>query len=116
MRSAMMFAVPLFVSGCVGYACTDLMVYSVSVSVVDATGAPYVPEDVTYSVDGGPETSCEPGFGVEYAHHFACGFDEPGDFVIRVYDAGAVVAEEAVEVRQTFDRCHVEPVELEIEV
>lgn len=109
--------VGLGASGCYlpGRACTDLLVYSVEVTVFDAEGQPYVPDEVTYTVDGSPERPCEQGLPEEeYGHQFACGGDEDGDFVIRVIDEGEVLAEEALHLHRTPDRCHVVPQAIEI--
>lgn len=90
-------------AGCESVPCDESgAASSVTVSVFDASGNAYPPDDVTYSVDGGSERSCDDlGDGTE----FVCGWDETGDFTITVYDGGMTWTEQ-VEVGSSFDGCH----------
>jgi len=110
MRRPHTWAIPtlLLAVGCDGLGgvvCDTSAAHSVTVSVFDASGEPYAPEDVTYSVDGGPEQSCDP---ISAGTEFLCGLEEVGHFVIRVFDGGAVVAEESLDVDMDATGCHVD--------
>ena len=90
--------------------CDDSARSSVTVSIVDASGALYAPERVTYAVDDSDETDCEDlGDGTE----FVCGWEETGRFTIRVYEGENSVSE-STSVTLTEDGCHVESVFLEV--
>lgn len=91
-------------------ACDDSARSSVTVSVVDAGGALYAPDRVTYSVDDSEESDCEDlGDGSE----FVCGWEEVGRFTIRVYEGDDSVSE-STSVDLTEDGCHVDSVFMEI--
>lgn len=106
MRCAILLFVPAWLGTCQSTdpgPCTAWVAPSVEVTVVDASGRSYLPEGVSYAVDGGAFADC--------AHRgtsrYTCGYEEPGRFVVRVIDGGAVAAEETLEVRLTDDHCHV---------
>lgn len=85
--------------------CNTSAAYSVTVSVFDMFGEPYAPEEVRYSVDGGPESLCEP---ISKHTEFLCGLEEVGRFKISVYDNGVLSAEETVDVDVDHTGCHVD--------
>lgn len=91
--------------------CDTSAAYSVTVSVFDAAGEPYAPEDVTYTVDGSAEGPCDP---ISDGTEFLCGVEEVGTFVITVYDAGQIAVEETVEVDLDPSGCHVESTFLDV--
>jgi hypothetical protein len=84
-----------------GIACTTEARSSVTVSVVDASGAPVTDATVQYSVDKGPMTNCEqPGPDGAYV----CGYEQKGSFIITA-TRGAMTGTATVTV--TADECHV---------
>lgn len=99
----------LLAAGCDGLGggllCDTSAAYSVTVSVFDASGEPYAPDEVVYSVDDGPEQPCDP---ISAGTEFLCGLEEVGRFSISVVDDGAVVAEETVHVDLDASGCHVD--------
>lgn len=110
------WAIPclLLAVGCDGLGtglCDTSAAYSVTVSVFDGAGDPYAPDDVTYSVDGGPEASCDPISG---GTEFLCGIEEVGRFEISVHDGGSVVAQQSVDVDIDATGCHVDSEFVEI--
>lgn len=84
-----------------GIACTTLAAASVTVTVVDSSGAAISDAVVQYSVDGGPQTDCEqPGPDGTYV----CGYEIDGIFTItatRGFMTGTGTA------TVTKDECHV---------
>ncbi|MBM4393042.1 MAG: carboxypeptidase regulatory-like domain-containing protein [Deltaproteobacteria bacterium] len=87
-----------------GNVCTEIAMASVSLSVADLDGAPVTDATVTYTVDGGEATDCNPWADGQYA----CGWEQPGTIVVTVAKEGFVTVTEAVEVGMTDDECHVE--------
>jgi hypothetical protein len=86
-------------------ACDSSAFSSVTVSVVDSGGFLVSADDVTYEVDGLDEVSCDPldGSGQEWV----CGYEETGDFLIRVY-VGSEVYDASLSVGMRPDGCHVD--------
>ncbi|MRG96205.1 hypothetical protein [Polyangium spumosum] len=81
-------------------ACTLIATVSVTVEVVDGTGAPVTDADLTYTVNGGPSKPCEQVFENSYD----CGTEEAGDFVIT---ANRDASTKTASVTVTADECHV---------
>jgi hypothetical protein len=80
--------------------CTDIAVYSVTASVVNASGSPLDGATVSYSVDGGQSTPCEklvPGT-------FNCGVEKSGTFTIVATYAGKIAS---ATVAVDHNECHV---------
>lgn len=93
-------------AGCGGplQACTEIAVFSVNVTVVDGASAPVSDATLKYTVDGGPEKSCEQEDPTKNA--YICGVEEAGHFVIT---ATRGTATKTVEVDVSKDECHVVP-------
>jgi hypothetical protein len=90
-------------SGClVESACTEEARSSVTVTVVDASGAPVTDALVSYSVGGAPAKDCE--VTLDSGNVFVCGYEEAGNFGIAV-TRGAETKTQAVTVSK--DECHV---------
>jgi hypothetical protein len=82
-------------------ACTDMAVYSTTVSVRDASGAPVEGATLTYTVDGEePPLPCQ-----ELSEgRYVCGLEASGHFVIRASKDGYDDASAEVDVGA--DECH----------
>lgn len=83
--------------------CTNEARASVTVKVVDASGAPVTDASVTFSVDGAPAQACESFPDGSYV----CGFEIAGEFIIGASRAG-VSKLDKVTIGKTADGCHVE--------
>lgn len=81
-------------------ACTTLAAVSVTVTVVDSTGAGVTDAELTYTVNGGASKPCEQVIENTYD----CGVEEAGDFVIT---ATRDMATKTANVTVTSDECHV---------
>ncbi|MDC0744478.1 hypothetical protein [Polyangium mundeleinium] len=81
-------------------ACTTIAAISVTVDVVDSTGAPVTDADLTYTVNGGPSKPCEQ----VVENSYDCGVEESGNFVIT---ATRDMATKSANVTVTADECHV---------
>ncbi|MDI1435626.1 MULTISPECIES: hypothetical protein [Polyangium] len=81
-------------------ACTTIAAISVTVDVVDATGAAVTDADLTYTVNGGPSKACEQ----VVENSYDCGVEEAGNFVIT---ATRDMATKTANVTVTSDECHV---------
>ncbi|HVK67576.1 MAG TPA: hypothetical protein VM694_23985 [Polyangium sp.] len=81
-------------------ACTTIAAISVTVDVVDSTGAPITDADLTYTVNGGPSKPCEQ----VVENSYDCGVEESGNFVIT---ATRDMATKTANVTVTSDECHV---------
>ena len=112
LRVAMRFFLPLTLllsssfalslAGCtVESACTEEARSSVTVEVVDASGAPVLDATVTYSVGGAAAKACE---NTLMNGSYVCGYEETGDFTITV-TRGAETKTQTLTV--TADECHV---------
>jgi hypothetical protein len=84
-------------------ACTTEARSSVTVKVVDGSGAPVTDASVTFSVDGAAAQACE-GFP---DGSYACGFEVDGEFIIGVSKGGENKLQ-MVTVGMTPDGCHVD--------
>ena len=101
----------LMLTGCPEPIACDASAHaSISMTVVDETGAPIPDATATYTVDGGAVQDCEDwGDG-----SLVCGIEEAGDFEITV-DAWGF---ETATIQQTVgaDECHVDGQVLEVEL
>jgi len=91
-----------------GQACTDLAAASVTLVVIDETGAAITDADASYSVDGADSQPCETFDSTSYV----CGWEASGSIEVTVTKAGYQDAVETVEVGA--DECHVIGETLEI--
>lgn len=93
-----------------GPICTDIAIASVSLSVVDESGAAVADAEATFTVDGGSKQICEnTGNG-----GYACGWEVAGTFEVTVAKEGLESVTEAVVVGMTEDGCHVDGQVLDI--
>ena len=107
--------VPIFtlllgpMQGC--QACDEILIYSVTVDVIDDGGTSISDAMVSYSVDDGPEDLC-----VDIGGHgsFACGLDEAGAIAIFVQADGFAADEATLFIDD--DGCHVAPEIMEMEL
>lgn len=82
--------------------CTTEARSSVTVTVVDANGAPVNDAALEYSVDGGAKKECiVPGIN---ASEYVCGFEEEGHFTITA-TSGILTGTATADV--VADECHV---------
>jgi hypothetical protein len=88
-----------------GRGCDEMAAASVTVSVYNQAGAAHAPDKVTYDVDGLGEVDCE-ALDTN-ATEFICGWEETGEFTVRVYDGADVYIEELT-LELSFDGCHVQ--------
>jgi hypothetical protein len=86
-----------------GVGCTEEARASVSVKVVDASGAPISDASVTFSVDGAAAQACENFSNGNYA----CGFEIAGEFIIGV-SRGNESKLDKLTIGKTADGCHVD--------
>lgn len=96
-----------------GGGCDMSAASSVTVSVVDGSGALAPADDVTYDVDGLGEVGCENFDGV--GEEWICGYEETGDFTIRAY-VGSDVYTGNITVGMRPDGCHVDSQFIDITV
>lgn len=82
--------------------CTTEARSSVTVTVVDANGAPVNDAALEYSVDGGPKKECTV-LGIN-ASEYVCGFEEDGHFTITA-TSGTLTGTATADV--VADECHV---------
>lgn len=104
MRIAFPLSLFLAATGCITQPvmCTDMAVSSVSLELVDESGASIAGADVRYRVDGGAEQDCEDfGDGA-----YVCGWEEAGSFEITAEAIGFATETFALDVEA--DECHVE--------
>ena len=97
-------------TGCPATTCTTEAAVSVSVTVLDDSGASVAEAEVVYSVDGGADADCEDFT----AGVWACGYEATGEITVTASAPGYDTASETVTVALTPDECHVvgQPVEL----
>jgi len=81
--------------------CTEIAVYSTTISLVDEAGAPIEGATLTYTVDGEePPLPCEELSGGDYV----CGIEADGHFVISAVARGFEAGQAEVDVGA--DECH----------
>jgi hypothetical protein len=83
-------------------ACTEMAAASVSLEVVDETGAAIDAATATYSVDGGSSQPCDE----LSANALVCGWEQEGHLVVTVSADGFDDAVEEFDIAS--DGCHVE--------
>lgn len=82
--------------------CTTEARASVTVEVVDASGAPVTDAQVQYAVDGGESKDCEKPF--EDGNTYSCAYETEGKFEITATRNGMTASASAT---VTGDECHV---------
>jgi hypothetical protein len=112
-----MSLLPLLLGGCDlvgpgggGTACAEYAASSVTVNLIDESGAPIADATLSFSVDGGASQSCE-SFG---DGTYVCGWEQAGSIAITAEREGFRSTTETVEVGMTEDGCHVEGQVLDI--
>lgn len=103
MRTSLLLLLPLLGCQILPVECDLMAIASVSLTVVDESGAPVPGAVATWSVDGGEFQDCD----AMSDSGFACGWEVAGEFTLRV-DAPGYEAWEGSAVVEA-DQCHVIP-------